>query len=253
MALPGVAAVPPPLVPEEGDDDVLSGWTPTIGSLFSSGHHKWGFLVYRTTYDDDKAWTRFMDVLTRSTEVALRQAGKDARLQPYLDWKVVQDRTLFDGASKDAVCEHFLDWVATRSDERDGPGAAREDVPRKSPRYRACLYVDKEAVEAASMESAGRHGMEFYYYSGRVVVINAEPPLPVRQGDEEEEEDEDEDEEDDEEDDQHPPVDGRTDYDIGWMFVPLEYTGVIYNRLAEGWDSWVDAYKRPPATWTGRY
>lgn len=100
MTSPAIATALPPLVPEEGDDDVLAGWSATICSLFRSGHHKWGFLVYRTVYDDEEAWVRFMDVLTRSTDMALRQMGKDARLQPYLEWKVVEDRAVFDGASK---------------------------------------------------------------------------------------------------------------------------------------------------------
>lgn len=146
-----------------------------------------------------------MDVLTRSTEVILRKSGKKSRLQPYLDWTVVEDRTLFDGASTDAVRKHFLNWVATRSDERDGPGAAQEHVPNKSPRYCACLYVDKDAVEAASMESVDNgYGFELYRYTGRVILIDARPPRPVREDDSDEED----------EDNKFPPLGGNTDYDV---------------------------------------
>ena len=188
-----------------------------------------------------------MDVLTRSTDVGLRQMGKAACLRPYLAWKVVEVRTVFDGASKDTVREHFLDWVATRSDERDGPGAAREDVPRKSPRYRACLYVDKAAIDAASMESMDNpYGMEIYRCTGHVVLINTEPPWSEAHDDGEDDE-----EGDDEEDDQFPPIDGQTDYDVGWMLVKLEYTGTAYERLAESWDGWVDTYMRPPEVYGG--
>ena len=46
-----------------------------------------------------------------------------ARLLPYLFWTAMEDRTEFEGASKDAIQEHFRNWINTHSVERDGPGA----------------------------------------------------------------------------------------------------------------------------------
>lgn len=87
---------------------------------------------------------------------------------------------IFDRASKDTDHEHFQNWVTTQSDERDG-GAAQEDVPSKSLRYRAYLYVDQAAVEGAAMDRMNNpYGIEFYHYGSRVVLINVEPPWPER-------------------------------------------------------------------------
>ena len=107
MTTTAAAIALPPLVPEEGGNEVLSGWTSAIDGLSNSGHQKLEFLVYRMTYDNEGASTRFTDVLTCSTEVALRQIGKDVRLQPYLEQKVVEVYAIFDRASKDTVHEHF--------------------------------------------------------------------------------------------------------------------------------------------------
>jgi hypothetical protein len=256
MATTTTAAGPPPLVPEEGDKDLFSGFANTISSLFRSGHHKWGFLVYRTSYDDDEAWQRFMDILTRNTEVSLRKAGKLQRLQPYLYWTAMEDRTAFDGASKDAIRDHFRDWVNTRSVERDGPGADHEDLARYSPRYRVCLYVDKIAMESASMELfPNPYGLEVYQVNGRVVLIDAqfgqhlEGPHELNEYELQEIADGEytmEDVEDDE--GEYEPIEDRTTYDVGWMYCQLEYVSSAYERLSEAADEWTEMYMRPPET-----
>ena len=40
MTSPTVVTAPPPFVPEEGDDNVLAGWSATISRVFESGHRK---------------------------------------------------------------------------------------------------------------------------------------------------------------------------------------------------------------------
>ena len=248
------AAQPPPLVPEEGDDDDFSGYANTILSLFRSGHPKWGFLIYRTTYDDDDAWNRFMDVFTRIAEHFLRKFGKQQRLQPYLHWTVMDDRTAFENASKDAIRDHFRNWIDTRSVERDGPGADRADITGRSPRYNTCVYVDKAAVEEASMELGPRPEFGIYRYKGRVILIDAQfgqhlqGPTELTEFELQEIANGEYTMEDIEEDDEYELIEGRSEYDVGWMYVKLEFVSAAYEELAAGLHSWTRLYKRPPKT-----
>ena len=138
---------PPALVPMDGDNGMPSGFTQVIGSLLLSGHHKWGFLIYRVLYEDGQAWQNFMDVFNHLIEEQLRCRGKFERLKSYMHWTVMEDSS-FKGACKDTTRTHFITWIESRSNARDGPGAEREKLENYSPRYHACLYVDKAAVDA---------------------------------------------------------------------------------------------------------
>lgn len=52
-----------------------------------SGFHRWGFVIYRTTYDDDKAWDRYLEVLQLTRLRTLLHAGADLLLEQYMDCK----------------------------------------------------------------------------------------------------------------------------------------------------------------------
>lgn len=252
------AEVPPPLVPEVGDDDRVAAYGATIRSLFRSGLPKWGFLIYRVCYDDDEAWERFIAILTRVTDNWIRRSRKE-RLLPYLFWTKMEDRAAFEGASKDAIREHFRNWVNTRSVERDGPGAGNPLIAEVSPRYRACLYVDKEVMESATLReypSVTNPTGFFLKVGGRVVLIDGQygehylNQPGMNEYDRQEIEDGDMDEEDVEED-EYDPIEGKTEYDVGWQYVELELTATVYNRLCEYHDAWIRPhfYKRPPEVW----
>jgi hypothetical protein len=71
---------PPPLVEIDGDSNMNSGLVQTVGSLLFSGHHKWGFLIYRVTYEDDQAWQDFMNILTSTIEDRLKSDPIPANL-----------------------------------------------------------------------------------------------------------------------------------------------------------------------------
>lgn len=50
-----------------------------------SGFHRFGFAIYRTTYDDDAAWERYLEVLKVSALRSLVQLGGDVLLEQYMD------------------------------------------------------------------------------------------------------------------------------------------------------------------------
>lgn len=53
-----------------------------------SGFHRFGFAIYRTTYDDDAAWERYLEVLKVSALRSLVQQGGDVLLEQYMDCRL---------------------------------------------------------------------------------------------------------------------------------------------------------------------
>jgi hypothetical protein len=66
--------------------------------LLRNGEKEWGYVVYRTTYDDDEKWQRFLDALQAFVEYE-----SDEEVAEMLNWIVMDDKEAFDGASIDAV------------------------------------------------------------------------------------------------------------------------------------------------------
>ena len=62
---------------------------------------KWGFVVYRCTYESDDEWARFMQYLNTCVKARLESSG-DVDLFDRIDWQVQDDREQFDraGSSK---------------------------------------------------------------------------------------------------------------------------------------------------------
>lgn len=50
-------------------------------------HLKWGFVIYRCTYDSDNEWSRFMNHLNTRVRLNLEEDGA-AELFDRLDWTV---------------------------------------------------------------------------------------------------------------------------------------------------------------------
>jgi hypothetical protein len=75
-------------------------------ALGDEPNRKWGFVIYRCTYDDDAAWERFMAHLNTRTRLSL-ESYKDGDLFPRIDWSVQQDPSL-DGASVEEVREYVV-------------------------------------------------------------------------------------------------------------------------------------------------
>lgn len=57
----------------------------TAFSMKKTGFHRWGFPIYRTTYDDDAAWERYLEVLKLTARHSLDDQGCDVLLEQYMD------------------------------------------------------------------------------------------------------------------------------------------------------------------------
>ena len=72
----------------------------TRNYLKSDLEAKWGFVIYRTTYQDDSQWKRFMGHLNTRVRLELEVRG-DGELFSRIDWCVQEDAELQDASVAD--------------------------------------------------------------------------------------------------------------------------------------------------------
>jgi hypothetical protein len=63
---------------------------------------RWGFVIYRCTYESDSDWAHFMDLLNTRVRLNLEEEG-GLDLLDRLDWCVQDDRDVLDDASTSQV------------------------------------------------------------------------------------------------------------------------------------------------------
>lgn len=197
-----------------------------LEKLCKLGHKKWGWIIYRTTYDDDEKWARFEE---RFQELVRRESldrdnGKHIHTQ-YLDFPVRSD-IKYQNSTTAQLRTEFQEWVA-------GDGPLLEHDMNSDDRwktkgaisYEYFIRVDTEAMESV-LESD----------EGWVDLVQVDWP-----GDDEG------DAEYNAGDDGHTPIEGITSYNVGFQRVAVEE---LYPFC------WIDleyiAYKvfgavRPPA------
>ena len=62
-------------------------------TLQSNPEAKFGFVIYRCTYNNDADWHRFMELLNEQTKTSLEE-NKIGDLYSRIDWNVQQDPSL---------------------------------------------------------------------------------------------------------------------------------------------------------------
>jgi hypothetical protein len=180
--------------------------------LQRDGHRKWGFVIYRCTYDSDANWQEFMARLYQQVAKTL-QFYNGLDLMESLDLRVFDDPSLFDDASTSAVRDHFTEWAATASYQEQNTG------PAQSQRYRYCIQVDDEALE--SVLSDEEYGVVNLIWKDWVPT--SDPREPVEE-----------------------PVEDCTQVDVGWMMVDFSFVMVGMYYYLRDWNAWYIEYRRPP-------
>jgi hypothetical protein len=228
----------------------LQYWSETVETerindmLDYYGLRKWGFVIYRCTYDDDSAWDRFMQHLNARKDAVLIDTYDDERLAQHLDWNVQQDPSL-DRATTDQVRERFKTWVATD---------ARAEMPtsidqqhklqgllHENPRYKYCIRVDAEAMQSV-LDGPPPNEPDLLIVS-YVHLIRADydwcaseeesAQLPATKV------------EDDPQYGCEPEIEGRTTCDVGWMKVSVDgLVPDVYELLVKD-QMWEVFYVRP--------
>jgi hypothetical protein len=196
------------------------------------GLDKWGWVIYRTTYDDDEAWTRFRARVEEESRADVAQTDAPEIVEQ-LEWTWVEDRESLDGVSREELRERFRGWVDGEMARIRGEsgGETLGFDPAAVPRYAFFVQIDEEALRsvAESWDAEGAH-VKFVDANWR----------PKELSDVEEERLTEE---------AYDEIDGCQEHNVGWMrIVPYMLNAEFYDAWCGVVDSWHVFYKRPPGT-----
>lgn len=201
---------------------------------------KWGFVIYRCTYSDDKAWRDCMNILKGRVHYIL--AKSDApELMDSLEWTIFDDDAL-DHAFKGDLRRRFRDWNRSAW-AREQPRAERTPHGANNARYRYFVSIDCEAMESVlenpNVTDVGP------FYTGYVNLVDAEwkdqaellaelTPNWREMYNEEV-------------DTSFEPIEGCKEEDVGWFKLPASsMIPGAYFQLDPNPGMWQYMYHRPP-------
>lgn len=208
---------------------VISEW------LKDNKHDKWGWVFYRTTYNDDEAWRRFKDLITEQSRTHIAESDAP-EIVSTLEWKFVEDRATLEGASKDYLRSRFLQWASE---------ALKIEQPRVEdhrfgdfgiPRYCYFIVVDEGALTSVVYDAPQPPEFDSDYV-GYVNFVDAkwkslselvpDDPEPA-------------------EDEVYEEIEGCTEENVGWMKIATHMAGVSFYQCMMDAAVWYVMYERPP-------
>lgn len=138
---------------------------------------------------------------------------------------VLEDKSL-DGATPVLVRDKFKEWAKTAPEQEQSAEAGY------AIRYAYCIHVDDEALNSIFQKPDPLSICDKHWGFVNLIQADWEPYDQFEEGEELEEEQE--------------PIEGCTNYDVGWMRVRYDY--VLWKTYDELRDSviWHDGYIRPP-------
>lgn len=221
----------------------------TVGAR---GHHMqmtgffhWGFVIYRCDYSDDALFDKFIAYIREQAGRYHRDCQQDRTTSLYLRWTIMQDREALDGATKDQVRRRFIEWRDGLSVERDGAGSDHRITPYL-PRFEYCMHVGRDSLDSLKAHEEALQAGKKKHEAPPVcfaIVQAKQRPAGLPEGYDPDEEDEDE----YDEDPTTAPsaIEGCTDEDVGWMYVPADNWVNLYEELHND-QAWYYLYARPP-------
>jgi len=190
--------------------------------LKADGHRTWGYVIYRTTYDNDEDWTEFLKRLRfRMEKVFDFFNGRD--ILDLFTLTVIEDREHLDGVSAAAVGKLFRQWYATAPELEQPEGAGLGF----SPRYRFAIQVDAESLHSVVHDAPAPPANDITK-KGWVRLINPrwQPSRDIQEV--------------------YEPIEGVTKEHVGWMKVPYQHVMDESYALAWSLRYWATTYRRPP-------
>ncbi|KAF6826753.1 hypothetical protein CPLU01_09509 [Colletotrichum plurivorum] len=195
----------------------------------SSESYRWGFYLYRATYNDQLLWERYIAYIREEASKTLDYEDNRDQLKKHFRLTIIEDPSL-DEASVEEVQERFRTWVAALPEEGD----EEQEIPafdrRDQGRFDYCLYVDVECLQSFEIpsETEEEPGETESPVSAFVKVINAERHWPDPE--EEAYSDEEEDSEEDCEEEQGP--------EYYWILLSCNDICSFYSTITVGceWD-----------------
>lgn len=197
----------------------------------ADGHTTWGYVIYRTTYENDADWAEFMRRLRAWAEDSMDfYNGQD--VLDKMTWTIFDDKEHFDGAGTETIRSHFLDWIQTavQSEQPQQLNGAPADMGC-SPRYRYCIQVDAEALRSCVHDAPPPPDFD-QDNQGWVKLIDK---LWMSDADSEDEEKE------------YNPIGGVTERHVGWVRCPFPSVMIEYYMSFLDLNGYMVEYRRPPA------
>lgn len=120
--------------------------------LKEGGYQKWGWVIYRSTYQNDEDWNCFKGVITEAMRKSIehhKTPDLDHSLNQSLSLTFLEDRPNFENASKDQLRAHFQEW-AQRAYYAENPRPFEEFNPdlATAPRYRYFIQIDEKSLQS---------------------------------------------------------------------------------------------------------
>ncbi|KAI1170387.1 hypothetical protein F4777DRAFT_569453 [Nemania sp. FL0916] len=202
--------------------------------------HKWGFYVYRTTFEDQELFERYIKYIHNAVTVKYQSyyGGLHPTLAPKVSSSfrlIVKEDKSLDGLTYDNVRDIFVRWTTT--------GEVESDRWINFDMYgRYFIYVDRDTLEKFRRIDDAREGQLPDYAAEAeevpFIMVNA-PPV----------------QEEDPDDILNSKFeeDYATDEDAGkeWQYVAPFYIPNFVDLHQRNGEAWYRFFERPPAVWTG--
>jgi hypothetical protein len=215
-----------------------SSYADRIEAAYQADRHStWGYVIYRTTYENDTNWVEIMRRLRAWTEDAMDMCnGQD--VLDRMTWTIFDDKEHFDGADVTTIRHHFQTWTETavQSEQPRKPDGAPADMGR-SPRYKYCIQVDAEALkscvhDAPPPPSFDENDQGWVKVVDKEWILRSEHPIWKESKPDP---------------NVYDAIDGVTDHDVGWVKCPFPSVMTEYYMLFQDHNVYVRGYRRPPA------
>jgi hypothetical protein len=198
-------------------------------------HDKWGWVIYRCSYDDDQAWIRFEQIIKQRSRDKMARPDVPPEVAAGLEWTFVSDRATLDGISRDQLRRRFRAW-ATEAKKTEQPRASDHDKDwngLRSQRYTYFVQVDREALRSV-VEGGGQsdrsEGLRRHGNVGWVSLVRADEEQDFDNGDINEGYEHDDDD------------------DAGWIKISANMLGPdFYDAIGQMPENWYAFYSPPPA------
>lgn len=203
-----------------------------LNTLKQSKHDKWGFVIYRCTYEDDEGWELFKHLLHERTQKTIQRSDAP-EVAHSLEWTFVEDRAALEDASRSRLRDRFNRWadLAFVTEQPRAHAEAQECPLFGVPRYNYFIQVDEEALKSVlAAPRRDSHGEGFVN-----LVDSRWKPLGSRYPRQED-------------DEVFEPIGGCTEENVGWMRVAARMIDTFLYEAAIDFPGgvWYVFYQRPP-------
>ncbi|CAG8044689.1 unnamed protein product [Penicillium salamii] len=219
--------------------------------LREGGYQKWGWVVYRSTYQNDEDWNCFKGVIMEAMRKSIehhKTPDLDHSLNQSLSLTFLEDRPSFENASKDQLRAHFQGWAQhAYYAENPRPFEVFDPNLATAPRYRYFIQIDENSLQSLlhDIESGSRlKGLQDYGYvnfvdgwwkSLREYYATSQDPDIKEEMDEQLARD-------------YRSIEGCVEENTGWTMLHRLDMSVDFYHYTSGFveDVWPLYYQRPP-------